>query len=164
MAASLDVGSVLLWGIFATGILTVVLAASQVLGWTRLSLPFLLGTLFTAHRDAAMLAGAALHGGLGCAFAFLYALVFEAWHRASWWLGGLLGLYHGLFMLVVVLPLLPHLHPRMASRYRGPSAARRIEPPGFLGRNYGWWTAPLTLLAHVAYGLLLGLFYPLGGG
>jgi len=63
--------------------------------------------------------------------------------------------------LTVVLPLLPFVHPRMATEYDGPTATRRIEPAGFLGLNYGWRTPFTTLLGHTLFGAVLGAAYPL---
>ncbi|MFB6272664.1 MAG: hypothetical protein ABEL51_07200 [Salinibacter sp.] len=155
----LHLGKALLWGLFATGVLTLLMATGQGLGWSRMSFPFMIGSMVTSHRGRAMALGFALHLGLGIAFAFLYALVFEQWQWAMWWLGGLLGVFHGLFMLVVVMPMLPDLHPRMASKHHGPTPTRQLEPPGFMGLNYGQSTPALTLAAHVVYGVLLGIFY-----
>jgi hypothetical protein len=88
----------------------------------------------------------------------------ESWGRATWWLGGGIGLVHGLAVLVALMPLLPGLHPRMASEHRGPEPTRGLEPPGFLALNYGHRTPLIAILAHVAYGVILGAFYrPLGG-
>ena len=39
----------------------------------------------------------------------------------------------------------------------GPTTERRIEPPGFLGRSYGWSTGAVVLAAHVVFGAVLGL-------
>jgi uncharacterized membrane protein YagU involved in acid resistance len=158
-ALSLHVGEALLWGIFATGVLTLLMAASQGLGWSRMSFPFMIGSMFTSHRSRAMTLGFALHFGFGMTFALLYALVFEGWQWSSWWLGGLLGVFHGLFILIVVMPALPDLHPRMASKHHGPTPTRQLEPPGFMALNYGRNTPALTLAAHLAYGVLLGAFY-----
>jgi MFS family permease len=158
-ASSLRVGAALLWGLFATGVLTLLMALGQGLGWTRMSLPFMIGTMVTSHRSRAMALGFALHLGFGMGFALLYAFVFAGWQWSPWWLGGGLGLFHGLFMLAVVMPMLPNLHPRMASKHHGPTPTRQLEPPGFLALNYGRATPTLTLLAHVAYGILLGAFY-----
>jgi len=36
---------------------------------------------------------------------------------------------------------------------------RQLEPPGFLALNYGYETPVSVLIAHVAYGIVLGLFY-----
>jgi hypothetical protein len=45
----------------ATVVLTTILAASQGLGLTRMSIPLLLGTVFTGQRDRAKLIGVAVH-------------------------------------------------------------------------------------------------------
>jgi len=158
-ALSLNVGAALLWGLFATGVLTLLMAASQGFGWSRMSLPFMIGSMVTARRSRAMALGFVLHVGFGLAFAVLYALVFEGWQWATWWLGGLLGTFHGLFILIVIMPALPDLHPRMAGKHHGPTPTRQLEPPGFMGLNYGRNTPAITLIAHVVYGVLLGAFY-----
>jgi hypothetical protein len=36
---------------------------------------------------------------------------------------------------------------------------RQLEPPGFLALNYGYQTPASVLVAHVAYGSILGAFY-----
>jgi len=59
----------------------------------------------------------------------------------------------------VVMPALPDLHPRMASKHHGPTPTRQLEPPGFMALNYGRNTPGITLGAHVVYGGLLGAFY-----
>jgi len=158
-ALSLNVGAALLWGLFATGVLTLLMAASQGFGWSRMSFPFMIGSMVTARRSRAMALGFVLHVGFGVAFAVLYALVFEGWQWATWWLGGLLGTFHGLFILIVIMPALPDLHPRMAGKHHGPTPTRQLEPPGFMGLNYGRNTPAITLIAHVVYGVLLGAFY-----
>jgi hypothetical protein len=155
-------GSILLWGVFATGLLTLIMSASQGLGWSRMSLPYILGTLFTPHRGRAMIAGFAVHFAFGLVFASLYALVFEQWGTATWWLGTLLGVFHGLFMLIPAMQVLPAIHPRMASRHHGPTPTRQLEPPGFMALNYGVQTPVVTLIAHATYGAILGAFYPAG--
>lgn len=154
--------SILLWGVFATGLLTLIMSLSQGIGWSRMSLPYMLGTVFTPHRGRAMVVGFAVHFAVGLAFAFLYASVFESWGMATWWLGAMLGLFHGLFMLAPAMQLLPAIHPRMASRHHGPTPTRQLEPPGFMALNYGIQTPVVTLIAHVVFGMTLGAFYPVG--
>jgi hypothetical protein len=41
--------------------------------------------------------------------------MFDPVHSATWWFGALLGLLHVAVALMVLLPLLPGVHPRMAS-------------------------------------------------
>lgn len=43
-------GYLVLWGLIATVTMTAILQASQGLGFSRLSLPFLVGTFFTGDR------------------------------------------------------------------------------------------------------------------
>lgn len=155
--------SVLLWGFLGTTVMTVLMSASQGLGLSRMGMPFILGTMVTADRRRAPLYGALIHFAGGWAFAFAYALLFESLGRAGWWLGGLVGLLHGLAVLLVLLPLLPGLHPRMASETTGPEPTRGLEPPGFLALNYGRRTPLIALAAHLAYGVILGAFYELAG-
>ncbi len=49
------------------------------------------------------------------------------------------------------------VHPRMASERAGPSSTAVLEPPGVLGLNYGAQTPLVAIVAHVAYGVALGL-------
>jgi hypothetical protein len=100
----------------------------------------------------------------GWLFAFAYFLLFASLGVHSWWFGALVGLLHGLFLLVAALPLLPHLHPRMASEYDGPTELRQLEPPGFMGLNYGARTPLTTLLGQAIYGATLGGLAQLQGG
>lgn len=162
MADFPDVLSLLLWGLAATMVMTTIMYGSQLAGLSRLSLPFLVGTCLTADRDWANILGFAVYLAGGWIFALLYAAFFAALGSTTWWIGTILGFVHGLFLLVVMLPVMPHFHPRMASEYDGPDDKRRLEPPGFLGLNYGYRTPLTTLVAQTAYGLILGAFLPAG--
>lgn len=158
----MNVGSALLWGFVGTVVLTTVMAAAQGLGLSRMSIPFLLGTMFTPSRDRAVGVGAAVHFLNGWLFALLYIAGFEALGVASWWLGAAGGALHAAFVLAVLMPLMPTLHPRMVSEYFGPTVNRQVQPPGFLALNYGRGTPAAALLAHLAYGAILGGFYAVG--
>lgn len=103
-----------MFGLLATGALTVVMIAAQMAGWTLLG-------------------------------------------KATWWIGALLGLLHVAVALTVILPLLPGVHPRMASTRAGPANRAVLEPPGLLGLNYGIQTPAVAVLAHLIYGAVLGL-------
>ncbi len=151
----------LLWGFVATLVLTTMEAASQGLRLSRISIPFMVGTMVTPNRDKAKLYGFLLHVLNGWAFSLLYVLAFQSMHRATWWIGVLIGIAHALFVLTVVLSLMPGLHPRMASEQFGPTARRQLEPPGFLGLNYGGRTPLSVLLSHIVFGAMLGAFYTL---
>lgn len=145
-----------LWGLAATLAMTGILQGANGLGMSRLSIPFLVGTIFTGNRRKAAALGFALYLLGGWAFALLYFLFFASIGWFSWWLGALLGFLHGLFLLVAALPVLPFVHPRMATGYDSPTARPRLEPPGFLGLHYGRGTPVSMLVAQTLYGALLG--------
>jgi hypothetical protein len=153
-----------LWGFVSTMVLTTLMSAGQGLRFTRMSLPFMLGTMFTGDRDRAKLVGFLLHLANGWAFSLLYVAAFHSWRLATWWAGAAIGLVHALFVLTAGLRILPGLHPRMASEAQGPTVTRQLEPPGFLALNYGVRTPILTVVAHVVFGAILGAFYRLPPG
>ncbi len=152
-------GSWLLWGFVATVVLTTIMAGSQGLRLTRMNLPYMLGSMFTPSRDRAKLIGFGVHVLNGWLFSLLYVAAFHEWERATWWTGAAIGFVHAAFVLTAGMRLLPGLHPRMASERQGPTVMRQLEPPGFLALNYGYQTPISVLIAHLAYGIVLGLFY-----
>jgi hypothetical protein len=152
-------GGWLLWGFVATVVLTTVMAMGQGLGLTRISLPYLLGTMFTPDRDRATLLGLGVHLLNGWVFSLLYIAAFHSWGAASWWAGGLIGVVHAAFVLTFGMRVMPGLHARMASEQHGPTVVRQLEPPGFLALNYGAQTPVAVLVAHVLFGMILGGFY-----
>lgn len=151
----------LLWGTVSTLLLSILLSASQSLGLTRMNLPFVIGTIFTPDRDRARLLGFFAHCVNGIIFSLGYVAIFEALRRANWWVGSIVGFFHAALVLVVLMSLLPGLHPRMAGEEQGPEAHRVLEPPGFLALNYGFQTPLSVVISHVLYGAMLGAFYQL---
>jgi hypothetical protein len=146
-----------LFGLLATAVLTALMIAAQLAGWTRLDLPLVLGTLATEDPDRARVAGFFIHLGIGQAFALGYAAGFALLDTATWWLGGLFGLVHVGLALTVLVPLLPGVHPHMASERAGPASRTVLEPPGLFGLNYGGETPFVAVVAHLAFGIALGL-------
>jgi hypothetical protein len=146
-------------GVIGTVVLTTILRAAGEIGLTRVDLPFLLGTAFTADRSRAKAIGYLAHFGFGSLFAFAYALVFLAIDRTGWLVGAGLGLVHGLFAgTALVAVLLPAVHPRMGKTWTDARSSPFVEPPGFLMRNYGVATPVVSVVAHVVYGAIVGGF------
>ena len=148
------------WSLVSSILFTTLLAASQGFGFTRMNIPYLLGTMITPDRDRAKIYGVLLHLAVGLVFAFFYLFAFHAWHGATWWKGLILGAVQGAFFLTFGVTLLPSLHPRMASEQEGPTVVRQLEPPGFLGLNYGARTPVSIFVAHLVWGALLGVALP----
>lgn len=163
MTMDVSWSSALLWGFAATITLTAIMAAAKGVGMSRVSLPYLLGSIVSADRDRAQVFGLVLHLIAGCAFGLLYAAVFESWDRVTWWLGAGIGVVHAMFVLTAIMTILPSLHPRMTNEQRGPAPNRQLEPPGFLALNYGPRTPYVVIVAHIAFGAILGAFYQLAG-
>lgn len=90
-------------------------------------------------------------------------MLFEALDRSDWWIGASAGALHGVLALVILLPVLPEVHPRMAAEDQGPDPTPMLQPPGFLALNYGTRTPLVTIVAHVVYGAIIAALYaPLG--
>jgi hypothetical protein len=157
------------WGALAGGfagtlVLTTILRAASELRLTRMDLPFLLGTALTANRLRAKAIGYALHFIAGLTFALLYYAIFSAIGESGWLLGAAFGVVHALFAgTALVNLLLPLVHPRMGSPLTSANTTALLEAPGFLMLNYGPQTPIATIVAHVAYGTLVGGFTQLAG-
>lgn len=147
-----------IFGLVATVLLTAVIVGAQLAGLTRLDIPLMLGALLTGDPDRARFYGFFLHLGMGQFFALFYAAGFAALGLATWWLGAVFGLTHAAVAGTLLVPLLPTIHPRMATERAGPTSETLLEPPGLLALNYGWSTPLVTVTAHMVYGAVLGLF------
>ncbi|WP_322937745.1 hypothetical protein [Nocardioides bizhenqiangii] len=88
--------------------------------------------------------------------------MFARLEQATWWLGAVFGLLHVAVALLALLPLLPGLHPRMASQRAGPASTAVLEPPGLLALNYGIQTPAVAIIAHLVYGAVLGALIEVG--
>ena len=128
----MDWGGWAVFGLVATAALTAVMMIAQLAGLTRLDIPLMLGTIVADDPDHARVAGFFMHLAMGQVFALFYAAAFAALDEATWWLGASFGLAHAIVALAVIVPLLPGVHPRMATAARrtgldrGPRAARTL--------------------------------------
>ncbi len=134
----MSISAALAGGFVGTLVLTSVMRAATELGWTRIDLPFLLGTAFTGDRTRAKALGYALHFAFGLGFALLYLAVFAAVGAKSWWLGGAIGAVHALFAgTALVNLLLPLVHPALGTPETAADESVLLEPAGFMLLNYG---------------------------
>ncbi len=148
---------VLAAGFLATVLLTSILSASSYLGWTRMDIPFILGTAFTADRTRAQWVGSIVHFLVGLALAVLYGAILTTLDGNEIILGAMLGLAQALFVGTVLLNgILPAVHPRMGTPLSAADSSPLLEAPGFMLLNYGRTTPLVTILAHVVYGAVVG--------
>jgi len=151
------VWSAIAGGFLGTLVLTTIVRATSELGLTRMDLALLLGTTVTENRRKARAIGYAIHFVVGPIFALGYAALFVALGHHSWWIGALFGALHAVFTgTVLANVILPLLHPRIATTDTAANEVSLIEPPGFLMRNYGPNTFLIALVAHVAFGAIVG--------
>lgn len=153
-----------LWGALAGGavgtiLLTSGLRIAQEVGWTRMDIPLLLGTVFTDRRGRASVIGYAVHFANGLLFALAYYAVFRAVGHAGWLFGAALGVVHAALAGGALLTvLLPAVHPRMGTPWSDAEETPLLEAPGFMLQNYGQRTVIWTLAGHVLYGAIVGGF------
>jgi hypothetical protein len=157
--ARVDTVGLLSGAMLGTAVMTAVMEAAQARAMTRMSLPYMLGTMVGRRRATVRLSGIALHFVNGVLFASGYALLFTRARRADWRIGAAIGLVHGTVVLVAALPVLQEIHPRMADEDEGPDPTPMLQPPGFMGLNYGVRTPAVTLAAHAVYGAIVGALY-----
>jgi len=155
---------VTLWGALAGGavgtiLLTSGLRIAQEVGWTRMDIPLLLGTVFTDRRGRASVIGYAVHFTNGLLFALAYYAVFRAVGHAGWLFGAALGVVHAALAGGALLTvLLPAVHPRMGTPWSDAEETPLLEAPGFMLQNYGRRTVIWTFAGHVLYGAIVGGF------
>jgi hypothetical protein len=155
----MSIAGALAGGLVGTVVLTSSLRLSQALGFTRMDIPLLLGTVFSEDRRKATLIGYAVHFSNGLVFSLGYAAIFFAVGRAGWLFGAALGAVHAAFAGgALVNVLLPAVHPRMGTPWTDAEETPVLEPPGFMLVNYGRHTVVATFVAHVAYGAIVGGF------
>lgn len=145
--------------LLGTAVMTAVMELAQARGMTRMSLPYMLGSMVARRRAIVRASGIALHFTNGALFATGYALLFERARRADWRIGAAIGLVHGAVVLVAALPVVQEIHPRMADEDEGPAPTPMLQPPGFAALNYGVRTPAVTLAAHAVYGAIVGALY-----
>ena len=149
----------LLAGFAGTLVLTSLEAGAQQLRLTRMSIPYLLGAMLTPSRDRAKVLGFFTHLINGQLFALLYVAIFHVLGESGALRGAVIGLVHSAIVLLVVVPLLPSIHPRMASVDQGPTNLRQLEPPGPLALYYGFTTPLMVVIAHIVFGIVIGVLY-----
>lgn len=154
-----DVVGLAAGALVGTAVLTAIMEGAQARRLTRMSLPYLLGTMLTERRALIRIAGTLTHFCIGALFAAGYGLLFQRAGRAGWRLGSAVGALHGGVVLVAMIPIVQEVHPRMAEEDEGPDPTPMLQPPGFLGMHYGVQTPVITMLAHVVYGGIVGALY-----
>lgn len=141
-------------------------------GKTQMDMALLQGTMFTANTGTARAIGTVTHVLMmsGVVFGSLYAVLF-AWFGTvpdnAWWVGALIGIVHGI-VAGAAMAMVPAIHPRvpkdapaedMTGLTAGSGASLRVKAPGAFAKNYGSMTPAGMVMAHIVFGLVVGLVY-----
>jgi hypothetical protein len=149
-------------------VMTAMMTMMRQAGKTKMDMALLQGAMFTDERGKARAIGLFAHLVMMSALAFgsLYAVLLAVFDVASgdaWWVGALIGLLHGI-LAGMAMGMMPALHPRMRAEAGAAVGGRsahslELDPPGLFAKNHGSATPAGIVLAHVVYGLVVGLMY-----
>jgi hypothetical protein len=159
--------------------MSVLMNGMRAAGKTDMDMELMEGTMLSGRHSTARVLGVMMHLVMMSALVFgsLYALLF-AWvdpdPESLWWVGAAFGVVHGM-VAGMAMGMMPMMHPRMvrdpmmAASVAAPSRPGspvltaepdlKLRPPGLFARNYGSMTPAGELMAHVTYGLVVGLVY-----
>ncbi len=133
-------------------------------GLTEMDMALIEGAMFTDDRNKAKGIGAFVHVVMmsGMLIGSIYAQLFSVLAVApgdAWWVGAAFGVAHGV-IAGVGFAMIPAIHPRMGrtAAAHGPHHLH-LQPLGPFGKNYGAMTPAGVVMAHVIYGLVVGLVY-----
>jgi hypothetical protein len=152
-------------------VMTTAMVMMRKAGKTEMDMALMQGAMFTGDRSRAKVLGAFSHLVMFSALILgtVYAALFAAFDVSSdnaWWIGALLGVPHGI-LAGIMMGMMPKMHPRMAEEDTpigvggSQDGALLLKPPGLFAKNYGSATPVGMLMAHVLYGLIVGLVYSL---
>jgi hypothetical protein len=146
----MDWGNIVLAGVVATVVMTVLMYAGRMMGMP-MDIPRMLGLMFTGPGNSGAVYGIGLmvHVMMGIAFAIVYALLFDALGiGANWVWGGAFGIVHGA-VVGMAMTMMPVMHPRMGD-------GEVLSAPGPFGANYGSMVPLGIIMLHVVFGIVVG--------
>ena len=144
-------------GFVGTLAMTALMMAGRATGMTSMDMPLLIGGMVSNDERKARGIGMVVHVLMmgTVVFGVTYALLFAAFDSDAALTGLLIGVVHGLIFGLLVLPMMPAIHPRMKVSASG----FHLDRPGVLGVGYGKGTALGIVMAHAVYGLVVALVY-----
>jgi hypothetical protein len=140
-------------GVVGALVLTLMTDLSRVMGFINANLTRYQGCIVLGRSQGmgAWVAGMVMHLGMGAFLALGYAVLFTwVWGQATWTIGALIGLVHGV-AAGAGFPMLDRLNPCVREG--------RLRGFGLFGRGYGWVMTAGLLAGHVVYGAVVGWLY-----
>lgn len=159
----------LVGGLVATVVMEALMVGAKQMGMTRMPpMALVSGTMMSGARGVAWGVGAMVHFiVMGTViFGLAYGGLFTAFGAATWWIGALIGLAHGLVVGTMAMPMMPAAHPRMQTGSPGqeaihpqPDGTVQLTAPGVMGKEWGEMTPMGLVVGHIVYGLVLATVY-----
>ncbi len=104
-------------------IMTALMYLAPAMGIPKMDMLGMMGTMFTAKPEPAMIIGTLFHFTMGVIFALIYTWLWSVGIGAATWLWGLIfGAVHGV-VAVGVMPVMLGMHPRPPKMETGPMMA-----------------------------------------
>jgi uncharacterized membrane protein YagU involved in acid resistance len=147
----MDWGNIILAGVVATAVMTVLMYVGRAMGM-QMDMPRMLGLMFSGPGNGSMVAviGMMVHVMMGIVFAVGYALLFEGFGiGANWLWGGVFGAAHGV-IAGMAMAMMPVMHPRMGD-------GEVLAAPGPFGVNYGSMVPVGIVMLHIVFGVVVGV-------
>ena len=160
----------LLGGFVGTVVMTAMMRAGKSMGITNMpGMPLIQGAMMTDDPDKARKIGMVTHIIMGTiVFGIIYAAIFAAFGGPAWLTGLIVGAVHGV-VAGVFMKMVGETHPRMEAvanftgdeTWRHDATGLHIAKPGLFAKNYGSATPAGLVMAHVVFGLVVGIVYGL---
>ena len=143
---------ILMIGAASSAVVSLVFHFARMLGWTKLNIELLLGSLFTAEiGPKTWWVGFAALLAVGAAASLAYGFIFRSARRSGAGVGVNLSLFHwGLSGIAV--GILPAFHPLVAER---------LPAPGFYMLGEGLHEGLAFFAAHLLFGGMVGSLFDL---
>lgn len=139
----MDILSAIIAGLVATAIMTAIMYMAPYMGFPKMDMMGMIGTMFTERGSGATILGAVVHFMMGAIFAIIYAFLWASVIGAPTWLWGIIfGLVHGI-IAIAVMPMMKGMHPR----------------PEAFEMGSGTMAIVGILTGHAIFGLVVALVY-----
>jgi hypothetical protein len=150
-------------GFIGAVVMTLMMNGAKAAGMTSMDMVLMQGAMVTGDRKKAKGIGLVTHlvmmGAivLGSIYAWLFSLLDVA-PEDLWWVGALIGVVHGI-IAGMAMAMMPTMHPRMGGDADTAGDEIHLRSPGLFGKNHGKMTPVGIMMAHIVYGLVVGLVY-----
>lgn len=147
----INLTAVIVAGLAGAVVFSIFTAMARAMGMTEMSIEKTLGLMF-GKGNGAQAMGWVMHLIAGVIFALIYAYIFVAVGATNgWFFGGVIGLFHGVVVGAMVMPMMGIIHPAVK--------AGEMKAPGFFAVNAGPMTPMGLVVGHIVFGVVLGGVY-----